>query len=230
MGLPDSKQFEDLLGTKQGAAKKGAMKTASAVSRAGAIRRVNATHLGDGKPLTLTMQVRVQQLCLLARSVFLANQRCQVGLCKCIVMHRAQTLLLCGCALAPLQAMSYDQGGRVRRVVRLQLVQPVSAALDKLLALRDGKEAATHTGLDAAGAGEGAAAAPGSVHSHSSRSSDSQGGSDHKHGARLAAELPAGNGGKSRCVILAVPAATTGDMLGYEANHMQRCLVTTSGC
>lgn len=34
--------------------------------------------------------------------------------------------------------MTYDQGGRTRRVVRLQLVHAVSAATKKLLALKDG--------------------------------------------------------------------------------------------
>jgi hypothetical protein len=55
VGLHDVKHFDDLLG-KTGA-KKGAMKSAAAASRAGTIRKVVATHLGDGQPLTLQMQV-----------------------------------------------------------------------------------------------------------------------------------------------------------------------------
>jgi hypothetical protein len=49
-------QFDDLFG-KQGAAKKGAMKNAAVASRAGEIKRITTTHLGDGQPLTLTVQV-----------------------------------------------------------------------------------------------------------------------------------------------------------------------------
>jgi hypothetical protein len=55
VGLHDVKNFDALLG-KTGA-KKGAMKSAAAASRAGTIRTVAAKHLGDGQPLTLQMQV-----------------------------------------------------------------------------------------------------------------------------------------------------------------------------
>ena len=59
VGLPGVKCFEDLLG-KEGAAKKGAMKGGTAAaSRAGTIKHVTAMHLGDGQPLSLTMQVGV---------------------------------------------------------------------------------------------------------------------------------------------------------------------------
>lgn len=40
-----------------------------------------------------------------------------------------------------LQAMVYNQGGHSRRVVRLQVVQPISAAMEKLLAIKDGRDA-----------------------------------------------------------------------------------------
>jgi hypothetical protein len=56
VGLHDVKTFDDLLG-KAGWAKKGAMKTGAATSRAGSIRKVTAKHMGDGQPLTLNMQV-----------------------------------------------------------------------------------------------------------------------------------------------------------------------------
>jgi hypothetical protein len=49
--------FDHLLG-KTGTAKKGAMKTAAAASRAGAIRRVKTKHMGDGQQLSFNLQVR----------------------------------------------------------------------------------------------------------------------------------------------------------------------------
>jgi len=60
VGLPDANHFDDLLGNKHGTAKKGAMKTTASSSRVGSIVRVNAVHLGDGKPLTLDLQVCVR--------------------------------------------------------------------------------------------------------------------------------------------------------------------------
>jgi hypothetical protein len=62
--------------------------------------------------------------------------------------------------------MSFDQGGRTRMLVRLQPQQPVSAALEHLLALREGNAG---TGGEA-GADGAATHAPGSPHSHSSSS------------------------------------------------------------
>lgn len=47
-----------------------------------------------------------------------------------------------------MQAMSYDQGGRTRRVVRLQLVSPISAAMHKLLQLKEGRDSVNQTTLD----------------------------------------------------------------------------------
>lgn len=57
VGIPDVKHFDDLLG-KTGTAKKGAMKTAAAASRAGTIRRVTTKHMGDGQQLSFNLQVR----------------------------------------------------------------------------------------------------------------------------------------------------------------------------
>lgn len=60
MGLPPSTTYENLLGQGK-AAKKGAMKggttAAAAASRMGVNRRIVARHLGDGRPVTLDMQV-----------------------------------------------------------------------------------------------------------------------------------------------------------------------------
>jgi hypothetical protein len=56
LGLSDAKAFDDLL-AQHGGPKKGAMKTTAVASRAGAIKQITATHLGDGQPLTLNMQV-----------------------------------------------------------------------------------------------------------------------------------------------------------------------------
>eukprot|EP00879_Flechtneria_rotunda_P009748 GHRR01010197.1.p2 GENE.GHRR01010197.1~~GHRR01010197.1.p2 ORF type:complete len:816 (+),score=239.63 GHRR01010197.1:4977-7424(+) len=100
-----STTFEDLLGVKGAAAKKGALKSstggaASSTSRLGVPKKVTAQHLSDGKPLQLEMQV-----------------------------------------------LSYEQGGKNRMIVRLQLVEPVNASFPALVALREGK------------AGEGSAAA-----------------------------------------------------------------------
>lgn len=59
LGLPATlKHFDDLLGK---TAKKGAMKTTAAASRSGAIQHVSAKHLGDGQPLELNMQVRLNR-------------------------------------------------------------------------------------------------------------------------------------------------------------------------
>jgi hypothetical protein len=56
------KCFDDLLG-KEGGAKKGAMKGGTAAtSRAGSIRHITGVHLGDGQPLSLSMQVRRQHV------------------------------------------------------------------------------------------------------------------------------------------------------------------------
>jgi hypothetical protein len=49
-------------------------------------------------------------------------------------------------ASSVLQAMSYDQAGRSRNVVRLQLVNPVSAAMEKLLTLKEGMQDSKHGG------------------------------------------------------------------------------------
>lgn len=61
IGLPVSAGFEDLLGTKgRPTAKKGAMKAtagATATARMGLARKITVNHLGDGKQLTLEMQV-----------------------------------------------------------------------------------------------------------------------------------------------------------------------------
>jgi len=86
-----------------------------------------------------------------------------------------------------LQAMSYDQAGKSRKVVRLQLVQPVSAAMDKLLALKEGTDHAAHGGNEAAAAEAEDVAWHAANSPHSSGSSSK--GSDHKHGTGLAAEL-----------------------------------------
>jgi mevalonate pyrophosphate decarboxylase len=51
------KHFDDLLGLAS-TAKKGAMKTAAAASRAGTIRQVTTKHMGDGQQLSLNLQVR----------------------------------------------------------------------------------------------------------------------------------------------------------------------------
>jgi hypothetical protein len=57
VALPGVKCFDDLLG-KEGTAKKGAMKGgAAATSSAGPIRHITGVHLGDGQPLSLSMQV-----------------------------------------------------------------------------------------------------------------------------------------------------------------------------
>lgn len=40
-----------------------------------------------------------------------------------------------------MQAMSYSKGGHSRRVVRLQVVSPVSAAMERLLEIKAGKHA-----------------------------------------------------------------------------------------
>eukprot|EP00879_Flechtneria_rotunda_P013062 GHRR01013642.1.p1 GENE.GHRR01013642.1~~GHRR01013642.1.p1 ORF type:complete len:1083 (+),score=308.01 GHRR01013642.1:2122-5370(+) len=105
IGMSASTTFEDLLGVKGAAAKKGALKSstggaASSTSRLGVPKKVTAQHLSDGKPLQLEMQV-----------------------------------------------LSYEQGGKNRMIVRLQLVEPVNASFPALVALREGK------------AGEGSAAA-----------------------------------------------------------------------
>lgn len=79
--------------------------------------------------------------------------------------------------------MSYDQGGKARHVVRLQLVSPVSAAMDKLLAIKEGRGSAL---LEPEGAEEA------EVHRVNSLQSPgrSSKGSDH---AGQAAEAVAGN-------------------------------------
>lgn len=57
-GLSGVKDFDGLLG-KQGAAKKGLLKNTAVASRAGDIRRITCTHIGDGQPITLNMQVQI---------------------------------------------------------------------------------------------------------------------------------------------------------------------------
>jgi hypothetical protein len=52
--------------------------------------------------------------------------------------------------------MSYEQACRPRRVVRLQLVNPVSAAMAKLLAIKEGNDTASEAGLEGAAAKQGA--------------------------------------------------------------------------
>lgn len=82
-----------------------------------------------------------------------------------------------------LQAMSYDQAGRSRRVVRLQLVSPVSAAMEKLLALKEIMLGTEHGGdADL----EGSQKADSLPSNGGSRKGSSKGGSD--EGAQLAAE------------------------------------------
>lgn len=75
------------------------------------------------------------------------------------------------CCVA-MQAMTYDQGGRTRRVVRLQLVHAVSAALEKVLALKDGTIA---EGARAAGE-DGSHKADSEAGSHRGSSKGSDGG------------------------------------------------------
>jgi hypothetical protein len=79
--------------------------------------------------------------------------------------------------------MSYDQAGRSRRVVRLQLVSPVSAAMEKLLALKEGVQGSEH-GSDAEL--EGSHKADSLPSNGGSRKGSSKEGSD--DGAQLAAE------------------------------------------
>lgn len=69
--------------------------------------------------------------------------------------------------------MSYDQAGRPRRVVRLQLVNPVSTAMVKLLALKEGNDTASEAELEAAAAEQGAHSA-GSAPSRRSSSKGSE--------------------------------------------------------
>jgi hypothetical protein len=76
------------------------------------------------------------------------------------------------CTNVFLQAMSYEQAGRPRRVVRLQLVSPVSAAMAKLLAIKEGSDAASEAGLETA-AEQGAHSA-GSAPSRNSSSKGSE--------------------------------------------------------
>lgn len=68
--------------------------------------------------------------------------------------------------------------------MRLQLVSPVSAAMEHLLAIQEGREAATHTDHAAADEDGGAVRRSGSLRSAGSGSSGK--GSD--HGAGLTAE------------------------------------------
>lgn len=92
-----------------------------------------------------------------------------------------------------LQAMSYEQGGRRRMVVRLQLAQAVSAAMDKLLALKEGREAAAPGTVVVGGAHEGIGHKARGASSPSSPSSSSQGSHHESSTARLAAEASAGD-------------------------------------
>lgn len=57
VGLAGVKHFEDFLG-KEGTVKKGGMRSAAAASHVGPIQHTTATHLGDGQPLMLSIQVR----------------------------------------------------------------------------------------------------------------------------------------------------------------------------
>jgi hypothetical protein len=83
-----------------------------------------------------------------------------------------------------LQAMSYtEQGGRNRQVVRLQLLNPVSAAMHRLLAIKEGAESALPSALKAADAEP--EDLPGQ-RAERSDSPDSSQGSD--HGGGLTAE------------------------------------------
>jgi hypothetical protein len=78
--------------------------------------------------------------------------------------------------------MSYEQAGRVRHVVRLQLTNPVSAAFEKLLALKEGRDAAaTHAAADTTGPGDAAQDAADDSHGALSPASGSS--------AKLAAEV-----------------------------------------
>jgi len=83
--------------------------------------------------------------------------------------------------------MSYDQAGKSRKAVRLQLVQPVSAAMDKLLELKEGTDHAAHGGNEAAAA-EAEADALHEAHTLHSPGSSSKG-SDHDQGVALAGQL-----------------------------------------
>lgn len=76
----------------------------------------------------------------------------EVRLCVCLTLSsRAQNMVSqelthhVKCLLAVmLQAMTYEQAGRARRVVRLQLISPVSAAMTKLLAITQGSGTPAH--------------------------------------------------------------------------------------
>jgi hypothetical protein len=68
--------------------------------------------------------------------------------------------------------MTYDQGGRTRRMVRLQLVQAVSAAMEKLLTLKDGAIAED----DKAAGEEGSHKADSEAGGHRASSKGSEGG------------------------------------------------------
>lgn len=59
--------------------------------------------------------------------------------------------------------MSYDQAGRTRRVVRLQLVTPISAAMHKLLELKEGQDSADHAALETAAGDDDGSHKSGSV-------------------------------------------------------------------
>ena len=83
-----------------------------------------------------------------------------------------------------LQAMSYtEQGGPTRQVVRLQLLNPVSAAMHRLLAIKEGAESALPNALEAADAEREEAAG------HRAERPDSPGSSKGTdHGGGLTAE------------------------------------------
>jgi hypothetical protein len=56
------------------------------------------------------------------------------------------TIVVClkACDATPVQAMTYSQGGHSRRVVRLQVVSPVSAAMQRLLEMKAGSHTSPH--------------------------------------------------------------------------------------
>jgi hypothetical protein len=89
LGLSDVKAFEDLFG--QHGPKKGAMKTTTIASRAGAIKQIRATHLGDGEPLTLNMQVGMPVTAVVSCQVLTT---CQISMIRRSWTHMAILLVI----------------------------------------------------------------------------------------------------------------------------------------
>lgn len=116
------------------------MKNAAVASRAGEVRRITTTHLGDGQPLTLTVQVWLLSRIQLQATTGPAEHGDDAN-CTCLLIP-----VVCSnaCGATSVQAMSYSQGGHSQRVVRLQVVSPVSAAMERLLEIKAGKHASPH--------------------------------------------------------------------------------------